>query len=1177
MSRNRPLLIVRLPGWLLPVLLVGAWPSEGRSAGPAVADGTVPAAIDFNRDIRRVLSDNCIQCHGPDAQDRKGSKASQGGLRLDTREGALAVIDDYAAIVPGNPAKSELYQRITTDDENDVMPPADFGKKLTVREKALLKAWIEQGATYAPHWSYVVPVRPPLPPVGDTAWPSNALDTFVLSRLDRESLRPAPEADRPTLARRVALDLTGLPPAPEAVKRFVDDGAPGAYERMVDRLLAQPAFGEHWARLWLDQARYADSAGYADDPLRTIWAYRDYLIRAFNANKPFDQFTTEQLAGDLLPHPTEEQRIATAFHRNTPTNSEGGTIDEEFRNVAVVDRVNTTMTVFMGSTMACAQCHTHKYDPFTQEDYFRLFAILNNTADEDRKDEAPVLALYTPEQKEERQRFETEIAALEKTVRTRTPELLAAQPAWEARFAAPLAWQTLAPTELKAKSGAAMARAADGAIRVERKGETDIYTIAATVGAEQTLTGLRLEALPDEASPGRGAGHGAGEFVVTRVLASVTAAGQREVAGRYLRIELPGKDRILSLAEVQVFAGGDNLASGGIASQSSTANEGAAKLAIDGKTNGNFEKGKTATHTEKSENPWWELDLKSGQAVERVVVWNRTDAKLGARLAGARVALLDEERTVVWESAVDKLPKPMTEFAVGGAKAIRFASAQADFTQEGYAAESVLNARAGKEKGWAVGPPSGRAHALVLLPEVPVVLPAGAKVTVTIEQLSKKKHHTLAQLRLAATDDGRAAEVTRTPAAVLAALGTPAAARSDGQREQVTAHYMTVAPGLAAERRRLAETIKQREAVKPFTTVPVMAELAADKSRKTHVQRRGNYLDLGNEVTPGVPGALHALPAGVAPDRLGLARWLVDAKNPLMSRVVANLFWESIFGSGLVRTSEDFGSQGEPPSHPELLDWLAVEFRESGWDVKHLLKLMVMSSTYRQSSRISPEALARDSDNRLLARGPRFRLSAEMIRDQALAVSGLLSGKMLGAPVNPPQPKMGVAAAFGSGLDWENSVGEDRYRRGLYTAWRRSNPYPSMITFDAPSREVCTVRRERSNTPLQALVTLNDPVYIEAAQALARRLVAVDGSVEEKLNHGFRLCLVRAPQAQERDALLALYTRTLGRFEGEAAQALAVATNPLGPLPEGADVAATAAWTVVGNVLLNLDELLMKP
>jgi hypothetical protein len=1175
MSPVHPIFIERWLGRLLLLLMLSGLVTASRSATPAPP--VVGQSVDFNRDIRRLLSDNCIRCHGPDAHDRKGSKASRGGLRLDTREGALARIDDYAAIVPGDPGKSELYLRIMTDDENDVMPPVDSGKKLTAREKGLLKTWIEQGAPYARHWSYVVPTRPAVPVVSDASWPVNPVDAFVLQRLDREKLWPSPEADRPVLVRRVALDLTGLPATPADVASFVADRAPGAYARMVDRLLAQPAFGEHWARLWLDQARYADSAGYADDPLRTIWAYRDYLIRSFNANKPFDRFTTEQLAGDLLPEPTDEQRIATAFHRNTPTNSEGGTIDEEFRNVAVVDRVNTTMTVFMGSTMACAQCHTHKYDPFTHEDYFRLFAILNTSADEDRKDEAPVLALYTPEQKQQRQPVETEIAALQTTTRTRTPELLAAQPAWEARFDAALAWHPLALDEMKSKAGATMTRSEDGTIRVERKGETDVYTVAETVNEARVLTALRLEALPVELPTGNGSGHGAGEFVVTRVLATVTPAAEREVVGRFLRVELSGKNKVLALAEVEVFGGGENLALTGDATQSSTAEEKAAKLAIDGKTSGDSAKGKVTTLTESSENPWWELDLKGAHAIERVVLWNRTDGKSGALLAGARVALLDEKRAVVWSAVVEKMPKATAEFSVGRATTVRFVTAHADFTQEGFSAESILNARAGKEKGWAIGPQVGRTHSVVLLPDGPVALAAGAKLTVTIEQLSKKKHHTLATFRLASTTDARAGEITRTPAPVLAAIKLPGAERSEPEAETVTAHYLTVAPGLATERARLAAVMKQLAAIKPYTTVPVMAEVVGDKMRKTHIQRRGNYLDRGQEVTPGTPGALHAWPAGAAPNRLGLARWLVDAKNPLTSRVIANLFWESIFGSGIVRTSEDFGSQGEAPSHPELLDWLAVEFRESGWDVKHLLKLMVMSATYRQSSRISGEALAQDPENRLLARGPRFRLSAEMIRDQALAVSGLLSRKMHGPPVNPPQPKMGVAAAFGSALDWENSTGEDRYRRGLYTAWRRSNPYPSMITFDAPSREVCIVRRERSNTPLQALVTLNDPVYIEAAQALARRIAAVAGSAAEKLNHGFELCLARAPQEKERDALLALYTRAQKRLAGDAAQALAIATNPLGPLPEGAGTADLAAWTVIGNVLLNLDEFLMKP
>ena len=1150
----------------------------GLSALATVARGVVApeAPIDFNRDIRPVLSENCISCHGPDEENRKGGEKGQGGLRLDTRAGALNLMDDRTAIVPGAPDQSELFLRVMTSDENDLMPPLKTGKTLTDAQKALLKKWIAQGAPYAEHWSYVPPVRPAVPSVSQPAWPANPIDHFVLNRIDQEKLTPAPRADRATLARRVSLDLTGLAPTPAEVEHFIADQAPNAYERLVDRLLAKNTFGEHWSRLWLDQARYADSAGYADDPLRMIWAYRDYLIRSFNANKPFDQFTIEQLAGDLLPHPTEDQLIATAFHRNTTTNSEGGTVDEEFRNMAVVDRVNTTMTVWMGSTMACAQCHTHKYDPFTQEDYFRLFAILNNTADADRQDEAPVLPLFTPERKAQRQQMATELAALEKTLSTRTPALLAAQPEWEAAFALPLGWQTLAPTELKSQAGAAMVTAPDGVITVARKGETDIYTFTGAVEA-QAMTALRLETFPSDLPPPPGPVSNAGEFVITRIRAALIPAGAHEVKGRYLRFELPGQAQALSLQEVEVFSNGDNIAPLGAASQSSTVGEAVAKLAIDGLMPSKAPAKILATLTQATANPWWELDLKNLQAVERLVVWSPAEGPGVSPLAGAQVTLFDENRVVVWSTTVSPAPTARLELAVSAVQPLTFITAHADVTQDGFRPWSVLNTKAGRDQGWAVGGQSGRPHTIVLLPEVPVVVPAGAQLTVMIEQLSKKKNHTLPKLRLATTANQRAIEVTRALGPVVEALKVPAAVRSPADREIATAYYMTYAPALAATREQLQTITKRLALIEPYTTVPIMSELAGVKMRETHIQRRGNYLDLGPAVTPGLPGALHPLPALAQPNRLGLAQWIVDPKNPLTSRVIANLFWESIFGLGLVRTTEDFGSQGDLPSHPELLDWLAVEFRESHWDMKHLLRLMVTSSTYQQSAQISEAALARDSANQLLARGPRFRLTAEMIRDQTLAVSGLLSQKMYGVPVHPPQPKLGVAAAFGTGLDWQTSEGEDRYRRGIYTAWRRSNPYPSMSTFDAPSREVCLVRRERSNTPLQALVTLNDPVYIEAAQSLARRMAVVSGSPAEKLAHGFALVLLRAPKPPEQKALLALYAKSQERFARDAAQALAVATNPLGAAPAQMNVADLAAWTVVGNVLFNLDEFLMKP
>jgi mono/diheme cytochrome c family protein len=761
--------------------------------------------VDFNRDIRPILSNQCFACHGPDAKERKGGTD---GYRLDNEQGAFADLGGYATIVRGKPEESELIRRITSGDKDERMPPVDSGKKLTARDIQLLTQWVKQGAPYAKHWAYVKPVRPALPDITQTnkalpSWPRNEIDHFILARLLREGLVPSPEADRYALVRRVSLDLTGLPPTLDEVDQFASDTSADAYEKLVDRLLEKKSYGEHWARTWLDLARYADSAGYADDPARTIWAYRDYVIDSLNANKPFDQFTIEQIAGDLLPSPTEEQLTATAFNRNTLTNNEGGTNDEEFRNVAVVDRVNTTMAVWMGTTMMCAQCHDHKYDPLSQEEYFRLFAIFNNTDDADRRDESPLLSFFTEEQQKQKAQLEAEIAELE---RAQKPDAADAQAA---------------------------------------------------------------------------------------------------------------KDRLAALK-------------------------------------------------------------------------------------------------------------------------------------------------------------------------------------------------------------------------------------------------------------------KQLSELKPHTTVPVMRELPDGKRRKTQIQLRGNFLDLGREVTEGLPRVFHSLPDETTVNRLALAKWLVDENNPLTARVIVNRYWEQIFGVGIVRTSEEFGTQGELPLHPELLDWLATELVQQHWDMKHVLKLLVTSAAYRQSSRVTPQLMELDPDNRLLARGPRFRLSAEMIRDQALAVSGLLSAKLHGPPVKPPQPSLGISAAFGSGIDWQASEGEDRYRRGLYTTWRRSNPYPSMATFDAPNREVCTLHRDRTNTPLQALVTLNDPVYVEAAQALARRMTAAGSSPSDRASYGFRLCLARHPTPDELDRLVRLYEQARERFANEADKAKRIATVPLGAAPPDSDITDLAAWTVVSNVLLNLDEMMMK-
>ena len=1139
--------------------------------GLAGADAPTAAGgrVDFSRDVRPILSNNCFQCHGPDEKVRKA------GLRLDTEAGALADLGGHAALVPGKPDESEIVRRVSGTGPGRLMPPRKSGKKLTPHEVDLLTRWVKQGARYAGHWAYVRPVRPAEPPVKDAAWPKNPVDRFLLARMEREGLKPSPEADRYALIRRVSLDLTGLPPTVQEADAFAKDPDPLAYEKLVDRLLQRPTYGEHWAQMWLDLARYGDSAGYADDPLRTIWLYRDYVIKSFNANKPFDQFTVEQIAGDLLPNPTEDQLIATAFHRNTLTNNEGGTNDEEFRNVAVVDRVNTTMAVWMGTTMACAQCHSHKFDPISQEEYFRFFAFFNNTEDADRTDESPILPVFSPEEKRQRSRWAEELARLEASMRTPTAETRAGQLRWEKSFPRELRWQAPKPGAVKSRAGSAVRVEDGGAVHVAAGAKDDVYTVELPVGGTP-LRALRLEALPDPKLPGMGPGHAAGNFVVTRVAATLTPPGGRQPAGRFVRVEVPGKQKILSLAEVQIFRGNDNVAPKGEARQSSTAFEGDAKRAVDGNTDGRFTEARSTTHTAVSDDPWWEVDLKAEQPLDRIVVWNRTDPGTEDRLGNFRLTVLDARRQTVWQQTVSAPPKPSASFAIGPSLPVAFGAAVADFAQAGFGPENVLNNKNPKQNGWAVGGSTGSPHALTLLTPDPVPVPAGSKLIVMIEQTSQQANHTLGHFRLSVTDDARASEWGQTPRPVREALTTPPGNRTPAQKEVLEKHYLTLAPELAGARKRSTELARQLADSKPVT-VPVMRELKGNQRRKTRIQLRGNYLVLDREVTEGTPAAFQPLPPGAPRNRLTLARWLVDEKNPLTARVIANRYWEQIFGTGIVASSEDFGAQGDGPFHPELLDWLATELVRLKWDTKAFLRLLVTSAAYRQSSRVTPALEQRDPDNRLLARGPRVRLSAETVRDQALAVAGLLSPKMYGPPVKPPQPSLGLSAAFGSGIDWQPSAGEDRHRRALYTLWRRSNPYPSMAAFDAPNREVCTVRRGRTNTPLQALVTLNDPVYVEAAQALARRVVADGGTgAADRARHAFRLCLTRPPEPGELDRIERLHQQALAKLRPHPDQALRLAADPLGPPPKGADVTELAAWTVVGNVLLNLDETLMK-
>lgn len=1168
--------------------------------------------------VRSILSNRCFACHGPDEAER------QGGFRLDDPTSFLGEADSgEVPVVPRQPEESELLRRVLSEEEYDRMPPPEFGPGLETAEIEVLRAWIEQGAELPQHWSFVPPQRPDIPELkkhsrdgaGSASAHFHPVDRFVLSKLEELELQLSPEARRAELLRRLSLDLIGLPPTLEELRAFERDGRPGAYERQVDRLLASPAFGEHWARKWLDLARYADSAGYADDPPRTIWAYRDWVIKAINDNLPVDQFTEQQIAGDLLPDAIDEQLVATAFHRNTLTNNEGGTNDEEFRNVAVVDRVNTTMAVWMGVTMACAQCHTHKYDPFTQEEYFRLFAIFNQSADADRKDESPTIDLFTLEQQQQQRRWEERRATIDKELSNPTAEVLAEVPAWEAsltqaaeadapgaepgdRRVIEPAWTPLMPTALSSTSKSDFTVDSDQRIRVEPTGNnivTDTYSLGfrvdpTTSTSLKNIQAIGVRTLPTDTLPRAGAGLGKGNFVLTNVSAKVRTLSEKPLQARFVRVELPGKNKILSLAEVEVFGPtpDQNLALSGTASQSSTDYEGDAARAIDGNTSGNFDDAST-THTAQRDKPWWEVDLGASHEVSRVVVWNRTGGGIYTRLNGARVRLLDDARQPVVEYVMERAPETHQEIPLEEVRTIRFRAAYAGYAQPEFPAAAVVDGV--KDSGWAVGGRLADSHLLTLILADPLELTAPAELELSLEHNSSHRHHLLGSFRVEASGEPIVEQWAMLRVEERRILEKPAEQRTEDEQTRLVRFYSRhVASQNATLRSERAELERKLATMQPATSVPVMRELEPKFKRETHVQIRGNYKALGKRVEPGTPQVFHPLEnqleQGAAPDRRALATWLVDRKNPLTARVWVNRLWESLFGIGIVRTSEEFGSQGDRPSHPELLDWLACELMESDWDTKRLLRLLVTSGTYRQSSEVTREALALDKDNIWLARGPRVRLSAEMVRDQALSIAGLLSSKMHGPPVRPPQPDLGLKAAFGSDTDWQASDGEDRYRRGLYTTWRRSSPYPSMATFDAPSREVCTLRRDSTNTPLQALVTLNDPAFVEAAQGLARRIVydhAGLSSDEERLRQAFLICASREPTDRELEPLAELLSAAREHFAADADAARQLATEPLGALPTGKTVSSqeeawrdVASWTAVSNVLLNLDEVLMK-
>ena len=990
--------------------------------------------VRFEDDVRPILKENCYRCHG--------EERSRSGLRLDLEERAReGGYSGEPAIVPGDSAASELARRIRSEDEDFRMPPPER-PRLSPEDVELLVRWIDEGASFEgaasgasvggegepKHWAYAAPTRPALPAAGPRE--DHPIDAFVRARLAEEGLEPSPEADRATLIRRIALDLTGLPPTPEEIDAFLADGTDGAYERCVDRFLSSPHFGERWGRHWLDLARYSDSDGGGYDVERSMWPYRDWVIRALNEDKPFDEFTIEQLAGDLLPEATRAQRIATGFHRNTMIQQEGGADDEEYRVEAVKDRVQTTGAVWLGANLLCAQCHDHKYDPISQRDYYRMYAIFNQTRDGGRSTH-PWLELPTEEEAAELERVDAELAELEREIESRSESVARDQPRWEAEFLAHAGgWTVLRPSELEATRGPDLLLQSDDSVLVQ--GELrprSRYTVTAHTPLEG-ITALRLEALKDERVEFGGPGRGhEGNFVLSAVRVTPLAA------------------------------------------------------------------------------------------------------------------------------------------AVSKEAAVPIASATADFSAPEWPIEAAVDGV--DSTGWGVEGRTETSHEAVFAFEQPLPPDPGGGTTLRIVlEHGAGMQLTLGRFRLAATTTSPAPSPRAYSFDLAEVLRIPLDERTDDQLADVRAHYLGVSPGLGKLRERRADLAAQRP--RPVTTL-VMS--AVDEPRESFVHVRGDFLKKGAPVEPGVPAILPQLPDEDTPaDRLDLARWLVARGNPLTARVVVNRWWQRLFGRGLVATQNDFGTQGSLPTHPELLDWLAVELMESGWRTKRMLRLIVTSKTYRQASAASPEQLEHDPDNVLLARQSRLRLEGEAIRDSALAASGALDRRIGGPSVHPPLPEFISVRTFEG--KWPTSRGPDRFRRGIYTWHWRTSPYPFLTLFDGPNGTTTCTRRTSANNALQALAMANDPMLFELAQHLALRIVREGGEdASERIASAFRWCLGRPVTASELSTLEAFYLEQLESFASDPEGSRAAAPADL---PGDLSPSEAAAWTAVARVLFNLDEFITR-
>jgi len=1052
----------KVPRWLLLALALGSpWVCATHAqAVPRDATDRPPAVvrtIDYDKDVRPILGTRCYSCHGP--------KKHKADLRLDEKAAAFrGGSDGLQAIRPGHSAESELFRRVASLDPDERMPPE--GEPLTPLQAGTLRAWIDQGAKWPDdlsgigrnargHWAFRPPIRPSEPSVRTKNWTRNPIDRFILARLDAEGLSPSPEADKVTLLRRLSLDLIGLPPSVEEVDAFLADPTEDAYTRVVDRLLASPHYGERWGRHWLDAARYADSDGYEKDKSRFVWFYRDWVVNALNRDLPYDRFVIEQIAGDQLPGASQDQVVATGFLRNSMINEEGGIDPEQFRMEAMFDRMDAIGKSVLGLTIQCAQCHSHKYDPITQEEYYRLFAFLNNDHEAQR-------VVYTPEELRKVADLSRRIQRIEDGLRHTTPDWRGRLAKWEETVKDdPTRWVVLTPIQVS-EADTRFIPQKDGSLLAQGYAPAKFtYVFEATADLGE-INAFRLELLTDPNLPANGPGRSfKGTCTLTEF--AIEAADARE----------PAKKSPVKLIKATAdFANEDHDLEPNFDDKSGRKRvTGRVEFAIDGKK-------ETA----------WGIDAGPGR--------RNTDRK-AVFVAGKNVA-----------------------FPIGTVLTFHLVSQHGGWNNNDHQQANL-----------------GRFRLSVTAAKDPVADPL--------------------------------------PKWLREILAVPAARRSPAREAAVFSYWRTIVPEFAEANARIEALRKQW----PEGTT-ALTLMARGEGRPTAMLKRGDWLKPGKEVTGGVPAFLHPLPDSYEPTRLTLARWLVDRRAPTTARAFVNRVWQAYFGIGLVSTSEDLGTQSEPPSHPELLDWLACELMDRGWSLKALHRLIVGSATYRQSSRGTPHLYERDPYNRLLARGPRFRVEGEIIRDIALASSGLLNRKLGGPSIYAPAPGfLFLPPASYAPFPWKEETGPDRYRRALYTFRRRSTPYPMLATFDAPNGDSSCVRRLRSNTPLQALTTLNETLFVECARALARRVLEGGGGTDaERVTSAFRRVLGRTPTVEERSVLHDLLEAQMrGIAEGRVnARELATGTDARLDLPPGASAAQLAGYTVVSRALLNLDETITK-